>query len=312
MKKIILTLCAVLALGCGASSVSAQTSSLGVYVPLIGISSVPDPLALPSGPGDVTYHYAVKNFLSEYPLAEVHVTDDSCSPVTFVEGDDNNDSQLDSTETWRYICTTQVSTTTQSVATATGVADGIHAVHTAYATVVVGSNTPPPLVSIVNITKVAYPLSLPAGGGSITFTYRVNNPGVVPLSDVSVTDDKCAAMSGELGDRNNNRLLDPDEVWVYSCTTNLTHTTTNTATVEAYANGLRAVDYYTLTVTVATSSADTSLTPNLPNTGSDPTVGMGLDVKTIVWSALVATLAVLLVFFLVTRERKPKKRVTKR
>jgi LPXTG-motif cell wall-anchored protein len=283
-------LIAVLVLGYGARSAWAETSSQ-VYVPLIGISSVPDPLALPGGPGNVTYHYAVKNFLQEYPLTNVHVTDDKCSPVTFAEGDDNGDGKLDYTETWRYTCTIKLSETTQSIATAIGTANNLPAAHKAYATVIVGSDNSPPLVNIINITKVAYPLTLPAEGGDITFTYRVNNPGVVPLSNVTVTDDKCSAMSGKLGDTNGNNLLDITEVWVYTCTTHLTQTTTNTVSVAASANGLMAVGYATITVTVAQS-------PGLPNTGTRP------NIKVIIWGTLSALLAALIVFFSLIQKKK--------
>ena len=295
----ILVLAGMVAFGLGAKGVFAQTSTSVLYIPLIGITSVPDPLVLPKGAGNVTYHYAVKNFLEELPLTSVQVTDDKCSPVTFVNGDDNGDYKLDVSETWRYTCTTKLSTTTESTATATGIANGLTATHSAYATVVVGSNNPAPLVSIVNITKVAYPLSLPIGGGNITFTYRVNNPGNVPLSNVAVSDDKCSAMSGRLGDTNGNNLLDPNEVWVYTCTAKLTQTTTNTVTVTAFANGFQAVDSYTLTVKVAIPTASSS--PSLPDTGTNP------DLKIIVWEILSGILAALIIFFIVTRKNNSKK-----
>jgi len=292
-KQLLLLLVTIaLALGGSSKIAFAQTSPSVLYVPLIGITSVPDPLALPVGAGNVTYHYAVKNFLTETPLTDIRVTDDNCTPVIYVEGDDNHDSQLDYSETWRYTCTIKLSVTTQSTTTVTGKAGSTTATHKAFATVVVGSNNLPPLVSIVNITKVAYPLSLPAGGGDIAFTYRVNNPGVVPLSDVSVTDDKCGAVSGKLGDTNSNSLLDINEVWIYTCSAHLTQTTTNTAHVTAFANGLKAVGEFTITVKVATAS--------LPDTGPKP------GAKLVVWEALGAILAALIVVFIITRRNTPK------
>lgn len=275
-------------------SVFAQTSPSTLYVPLIGITSIPSSLTLPGVGGDVTYHYAIKNFLTEVALTDVQVVDDICNPIIFVEGDDNHDGKLDYSETWRYNCTTRLSTTTESTATATGVANAITATHRAYATVVVGQKDPAPLVSIINITKVSYPLSLPNGGGPITFTYKVNNPGVVPLHGVTVTDDNCAPMSGKLGDTNGNNLLDTNEVWVFSCTTTLTHTTTNTAMVTAYAHGLKAVGDATLTVTVDTPSV---LSPvNLFDVSVSPDGGASPNLKIIVWAILVAILAALSIF----------------
>ena len=290
---------AVLMLGCGAKSVFAQTSSsTAVYVPLIGITSVPDPLALPKGGGSVTYQYFVKNFLAEAPLADVQVVDNKCAPVTFLGGDDNGNAELDYGETWRYACATKIFTTTESIATATGIAHNITAAHSAYATVAVGSAVPPPLVSIVDITKVAYPLSLPRGGGSVTFTYKVTNPGVVPLNNVTVSDNECSAMSGELGDTNDNHLLDPNEVWTYTCTTVLARTTTNTATATAHANGLKAIAQDTITVNVAVTNATSS--PIFMAAGANP------NAKVITWEILSGILAVLIVIYIVIRKRRLK------
>lgn len=286
----------VLILGTGTKTVFAQESVSVLYVPLIGITSVPEPLALPQGPGNVTYHYAVKNFLSELALTDIDVVDDTCSPIKFVEGDDNNDSKLDYSETWRYTCTVKLSRTTQSTATVTGAANNITANHRAYVTVVVGSDNPAPLVSIVNITKVASPLSLPIEGGDIAFTYRVNNPGVVPLSDVTVTDDKCTNMSGKLGDTNGNNLLDVNEVWTYTCSTHLTQTTTNTVTVTAFANGLKAVGDATITVMVDIPSI--AKTPNLPDTGESP------NIKITIWGIMAGSLLGLAMFFVLTERNK--------
>ncbi len=273
---------------------TAQTTQSTLYVPLIGISSVPDPLALPNGPGNVTYHYAVKNFLSEYPLDNVQVLDDKCSPVKFIEGDDNGNGKLDFNETWRYSCSIKIFETTQSVATAIATSNGLPAAHKAYATVVVGSDKSAPLVNIINVTKVAYPLTLPSGGGDITFTYRVNNPGVVPLSDVTVSDDKCSSISSKLGDTNGNNLLDISEVWVYTCTAHLSTTTTNTVSVTASANGLKAVGYATITVTTSV--------PSLPDTG------MIFNLKIVVWSTMLGILVGLIVsFFLIKKSKFFKK-----
>lgn len=294
MIKTILLL--LLIFGSFPDDISAQESPSVLYVPLIGITSVPEPLALPKGPGNVIYSYAVKNFLTELALTDIQVIDDKCSPVKFIEGDDNHDLKLDYSETWRYKCTTKLSETTQSTATATGTANNITATDKAYASVIVGSENPPPLVSIVNITKVAYPLSLPAQGGEITFTYKVNNPGIVPLSKVTVTDNKCSTMSGKLGDTNGNNLLDVQEVWVYTCKTHLKETTTNTVNVTAFSNGLKAVDNYTITVKVDKPNSQSN--PSFPDAGVNP------NLKIITWGTLLGILALLTMIFGLTRKSK--------
>lgn len=280
----------------GVKKILAQSSPSVLYVPLIGITSVPDPLTLPDKGGEVIYKYAVKNFLQEVALINIRVTDDVCSPIKFLEGDDDNDSRLDYDETWRYTCTTKIYETTESTATARGTANDITATHKARTTVIVGSNNPPPLISIINITKIAYPLSLPTEGGEITFTYRVNNPGIVPLSEVVVTDDKCSAISGKLGDTNGNKLLDTNEVWVYTCKTTLRQTTTNTVSVTAFANDLRAVGEATITVKVDSPGFPAQPIPSLPETGVD------FDFKIIVWGILLGILGTLITFFFLTRK----------
>lgn len=289
-KGFIPLLLLMLMYGTSPNSVVAQTSPSVLYVPLIGITSVPEPLALPEGAGNVTYHYAVKNFLSEVALTQVGVVDDTCSPVVFAEGDDNGNARLEYSETWRYTCTTELSNTTQSTATATGTVNNITATHKAYATVVVGSDNPPPLVSVVNITKVAYPLSLPAEGGDIAFTYKVNNPGVVPLSNVTVIDDKCSAISSKLGDTNVNNLLDINEVWIYTCSAHLTQTTTNTVNVTAFANGLQAVGDATITVEV--------------DSPAFPDVGESDSLRAAVWATLIGVLVCLSLLFVFKRRKR--------
>lgn len=304
LKKIITVLVAIVVFSYAAQIAFTQTSQesqSSLYVPLIGITSVPDPLALPDGSGKVTYHYAVKNFLEATSMTNVQVVDNKCGLVEFVEGDDNGNSELDSNETWRYSCTVNISETTQSIATVTGTVNNLTTTHKAYTTVVVGLDTPPPLISIVNITKIAYPLALPPEGGNINFTYKVNNPGVVPLSDVTVTDNKCSNMSSKLGDTNGNNLLDTSEVWIYTCAMFLKETTTNTATVTAFSNGFKAIGETTITVKVEPVS--------LPETGvvtSFSETGVSSNFKIIVWAVLSGILAGLITLFFLSRINRKK------
>ena len=79
-------------------------------------------------------------------------------------------------------------------------------------------------------------------GQSVTFTYTETNDGNQPLTNVSVSDNQCSPVipifSGgfNVGDTNNNNVLDPGESWIYNCSTlfttngNFTNTAIGNAT----------------------------------------------------------------------------------
>jgi hypothetical protein len=167
-------------------------------------------------------------------------------------------------------------------------------------------------IPAISVTLMPDPLTLPETGGNVTYIYKVHNIGTIPLNDVTLTDNKCNAMSGELGDTNGNHLLDINEVWIYNCTTNLKQTTTNTATATAFANGWKAIDQHSATVTVTGSSSVTALSPNFPNAGPNQNVPSlpkngpnpnTLNSTLIIWVVLGVILLALIVIFLLTRKR---------
>ena len=153
--------------------------------------------------------------------------------------------------------------TETNVATAHGQSNGWDVYDTASATVVVGVALTPPLIHLEKVPNV---FILPASGGPVTYSYLVTNIGTVPMSDVTVTDDKCTGLPGRVGghpgDLNKNNLLDINEAWQFTCLTNITKTTTNTATAEGHANGFASIDYSSATVVVPP--------PGLPKTGFGP------------------------------------------
>ncbi|KKU68332.1 MAG: Alpha 5 type IV collagen isoform 3 [Parcubacteria group bacterium GW2011_GWA2_47_16] len=237
--------------------ISAPASAQTPVPPLISVEKIPNPLALPSGSGVVIYDYMVSN-TGTVAMTNVTVTDDKCVAVSLISGDNNLDNKLDTNETWRYRCTTTLFQTTTNSVTATGQANGLTAVDTAYATVVVGVALPPPLIHLV---KRPSAFTLPSSG-PVTYMYTVTNPGTVALSNVSVVDNKCSPIFGPSGDVNNNTMLDISETWLYTCRMNLSVNTVNTGTAQGSANGLTAIDF-SLAVVLVTP-------PSLPNAGFGP------------------------------------------
>lgn len=260
--------------------------AVAVVPPLIDVVKVPSPLALPNGPGPVKYTYTLKN-IGTVPVTNITMVGDTCSPITLISGDTNNDQKLDVNETWVYTCSTTLSATHTNIVTTTGWANGISAVDIASATVVVGTSVVPPLI---HVTKIPSPLSLLAGGGTVIYLEKVTNPGTVALSTVTLTDDKCSPVKYISGDTNNDKKLDTTETWLYTCQSNLTKSTTNTATASGSANGLTATDFAVATVLVAA--------PGLPNTGFPG--GGSVSVDTI----LLALILIVVVTSLVTTLRR--------
>src|SRR5688572_2331270 len=87
--------------------------------PLIDVVKVPSPLSLPSGPGQVTYTYTLRN-IGTVPVTDVTMVGDTCAPIVRVSGDTDGDNQLDVPETWVHTCTTTLNATHTNTVVATG------------------------------------------------------------------------------------------------------------------------------------------------------------------------------------------------
>lgn len=132
-------------------------------------------------------------------------------------------------------------------------------------TVNLGTNldSAPQSIKVVNMTY----MPVVAFGGVVIYGYAVTNPGTMPLSNVTIADDKCQPITVAFGDTNGNRLLDPGESWMYACTTFLTSDKVNTVTVSGAANGITVGSSATASVNVGPPPVTPVVTPALPNTG---------------------------------------------
>lgn len=220
------------------------------------------------------YTYTVSN-LGDGRLSAVLVTDDQCSAIngpTVVIG--NANSTLDAGEVWAYTCSTALSddTTNTAIVTATDQLD----------TIVNDSDTA--FVEVINpsisILKTANPTTIVANQ-TVVYTYTVANPGDDGLIGVSVTDDHCSPVNGPtvvIGDANN--VLNPGEIWAYTCSMAVSADTTNTATVTG-TDSLGGVvnDSDTASVVVIAPGIEIVKTPDLQIVDSGDDASFTLTVR---------------------------------
>lgn len=220
---------------------STAASAFPVFVRDAGVDVLGSPTNGVAAPGTLYSLYAGTYVVSENPNSFTQSFSGDCNAngsVTLLAGGDET-------------CTV---TNTENVVASSGGGGGNNNNNNSVALL------PSPLINIVKVPSRLIPF--PFGGGAVTYSYTVTNPGVVALHDVVVTDNKCSPVSGPLGDANSNSLLDLSESWTYACVTNVPISTTNTATAVGQANGFTVTDFALATVLVAA--------PLLPNTGLPP------------------------------------------
>jgi hypothetical protein len=78
-----------------------------------------------------------------------------------------------------------------------------------------GGSTPNPQIRVVKTGPASA-----AAGSDVTFTLTVTNPGTEPLTSLAVTDQRCDASAPALQSNNGDStpsVLNPGDVWVYTC-----------------------------------------------------------------------------------------------
>jgi hypothetical protein len=167
----------------------------------------------------------------------------SCRRPTFVGGDTNGNHMLDRQprEAWRYRCSAVITEATTNGAVVRGTG-GLQFEPSLPVNVFdVDAALVQPFSPGIEVVKSASPTEL-VGRGEVTYTYRVRNTGDVPLAGVaeSISDDSCSPVTFVRGDRDGDGLLDTpnsifedalDETWIFTCTTTIDETTTNTIVV---------------------------------------------------------------------------------
>jgi uncharacterized repeat protein (TIGR01451 family) len=205
----------------------------------------------PSGPtlpvGSLaTYSYTIVN-LGNVPLNSVTVTDDQGLTPIYNSGDANNDGRLDLNEAWLFTATSLVvAGQYRNVGTVTAVTDNGLLVDDQDASHHFGRFDTPAIdiEKLTNDQDTKAPTDLILTVGSqVAFTYLVANAGGVPLTNVTVTDDRGVVPVYQTGDTNGDTILDVNETWIFTATGSvIPGPYVNTGTAVAVGNGVTVAD----------------------------------------------------------------------
>ncbi len=136
--------------------------------------------------------------------------------------------------------------------------------------------TPPAGVPGIAVEKRADRLTA-FQGDTVNYTYNVSNAGGLPLSGVSVLDDKAGPAAHQGGDTNGNGALDPGELWEFKTQYVLgavqTGPLTNTATASGSAQNQTVTAFDSVTIQVV------ALTVKISSLRDGDIVGRTLTVR---------------------------------
>ena len=174
----------------------------------------------------VTWTYTITN-PGLVSLSNIKVTDNKGVTPVYQSGDTNNDGNLDTSETWIYTASgAAVAGHYTNIGTATGTPANGNPVSSTNSDSYFGIKSGTPSgkagIKILKTTNDTNNDCAPgrsiAVGSPVTWTYTITNNGNVPLSNISVTDDKGVTPVYQSGDTNNNDKLDTREIWIYKAT----------------------------------------------------------------------------------------------
>ncbi len=186
-------------------------------------------LSTPVRAGDpITYSITATN-LGLLGLTELSLTDSiiPASGIELISGDNNNDGILDADEIWNWQAIYAVA---QSDIDSNGGGDA-----DIDNTVTVNSNELPPVSASADVEITQAPAfsvektadqPAIAAPGTVNYQISIHNTGNQTLSSVTPTDvmpdGAVASLSGPLNDTGANGVLDPNEVWQYSASYDVT------------------------------------------------------------------------------------------
>ena len=225
-----------------------QTATADVPVEQNAAIAIDKSATVPGGTADVageviSYSIDVTN-AGNVSLSGVTVDDPRISDLTFVGGDADSDSELDTTETWSYTGSYAV---TQDDLDAGGSIDNTATADSTES----GPATDSATVPVEQNAAIAIDKSATVPGGTadvagevISYSIDVTNAGNVSLSGVTVDDPRISDLTFVGGDADSDSELDTTETWSYTGSYAVTQadldaggTIDNTATADSTESG---------------------------------------------------------------------------
>jgi len=258
---------------------SAATASVQVINAKIDVNKTASPSTVNQG-GTVNFTIEVKNTGTEQ-LKDVVASDDKCT-LSAPSGDTNNNSRLDTNETWVYTCSvTNIQNSFRNAVSVTAKESSSNLTVTGSDFVDVTVTRPG-----INLIKTANQVSVNEGE-TATFTVIVSNAGSTSLTNVQPIDAYCSLTPISLG--NGNLILEAGETWVYTCAVSnvvgANGVFINTASVTANANGIGVSDSDDASVTVISTPPpgnpgfDVEKTPDSQVVAKKSNVTFGISVR---------------------------------